>query len=783
MMNDSSVFITYAHRDVDVSRVVGFYQFIRDYLPRKIEILLDRKALNVGKNIPNYVDRLKTCPVVIILFSPEYKRKVEGSEGGVFKEYVIIRKRFGKKNPDLLILPILFEGTAEASIPELFSKELNESLTAFHPRKNKVIDRFYLPDEHKAECQEVFKSLALAVESKISVRELVSPDDVEVLLDAFFAKTKVTKSALVDHPEFINHLFVDTLSYRRVRRQNALFLIGRKGSGKSTISNTLPALEHAKYKASVCILANHINLVSTIELISMDKLQSSFDQINSLADSADSEFVKLKPVEFLFKYAWLGVIYICLAEELRRLGGIKNALNDAQVPYVDQLNRHSEVFFYGQSGNIDASRYFSVAAVSFFEFWDREVQEALESESLTNVVQHLEANVNEEKFLQNFLGEDFLSCIRAIVANCDVNKRALVTLDDFDTAFALFRESVNSAKSGSSDEVKSRSEIEDSWIHALMMLVLDLKKVTEPEWKDQLFDKVDFCITIPKDSFTHVLSRDRDAFLDLEVTADLEWTGIYLAEVLLKRLGFIFNEKFDEDEPFAELKRILHAYVPSLPTSLSFSFNGTRVTIDLFCYVLRHSFWRPRDVLTHYAALLTAANASPGKKELTVEQIRRIIGHKARDISRTEFKKEFGDIFKNLGKIMATFRRTSQLQSYNDLHDVLLGFDFDIGIGVVSEFHEKLRMLYELGFIGIQLDDETLSDENRATRECFYFNEGSSIFSSVVESSIQRCHFIIHPIFVEELHIDYKNNDFVLNWDEAYLQQNHVEREAIIDPR
>lgn len=273
---NNSVFVSYAHLDSGAIRVRGFVHFLHNSLPNKISLLLDRKSLQIGKNIPNFMEQITECPVVIVLFTPEYKRRAESATGGVFREYEVIRSRYIDKERDFMLLPILFEGVRENAIPALFQNEVYYDYVGFHPKLYEDGDRVMLSNYNRQEYMPKFSEIAKQIESKIDVRITLPEKKYQEMLDKLFAKTKFTRKWIKEHPEFINHLFVSTRSYERVRTQDALFIIGRKGSGKSTISNTLPELECDCYKACIPILADNINLLSTITYIDPNKLTESF---------------------------------------------------------------------------------------------------------------------------------------------------------------------------------------------------------------------------------------------------------------------------------------------------------------------------------------------------------------------------------------------------------------------------------------------------------------------------------------------------------------------------
>ena len=626
-----------------------------------------------------------------------------------------------------------------------------------------------------------FDNISDEIQAAINVKTSLEANDLENALNLLFATTKVTRGWIQSHPEFVNRLFVATKSYSKIRKQNAVFLIGRKGSGKSTVANILPVLEEGKYKTCITILADHINLPTAFELIDRTALVDSLSEINERLAQHTSEYTDLNPLQFLFKYAWLGLLTLSLANEVYNLGQ-SNDLNSDQQPYYPEFATAFDEFTFNQSSNIESSRYFTFASVAFSEFWGKAVDTALQQETFKDAVRYLDSTVNEEEFLKFLLPPKVIKNLREIVRSCD--KRALVTLDDFDTVFSLFRQKLRTSYNEDQFEEEEAKMLETDWVQSLMMLVLELKRVRSSGWNDELFSKLDFCVTIPKDSYAQVLFSDRDAFVNIESTADLEWTGVYLAQVLLKRICFIYNEDYDDEEDvFVELNRVLKIYAPKLPRTITFEFNNTNVTVDLFCYILRHSFWRPRDILTYYVALFDAASESYGKNALSVSQVRRIIGARTKNIIKTEFIGEFKESITNLGKTLNLFRGSKQILSYSDIFEKLEGHDlFVMPRGMVRNFHDKLEILYEIGFIGIQVPDEIYELENLGSKECFYFNEGSAFLSTLKESGLEDVSFIIHPVFAEELRLNHKENEFVMNFDYDYLNDNHVIRSSgVID--
>ena len=785
MSTKNSIFISYSHHDTGAERVIGFYEYLHDFLPNKINILLDKKKLRIGKNIPNFIDQLKECPVIIVLLTPQYKRSLEAAIGGVFIEYEIIRNRVMEQDYDLMLLPILFEGTQETSVPEMFKHFIFDNFVDFNPHFNEKSNRMILQGKNKEYFFPLIKAIAKQIESKIDVRTPLPEKKYQEMLDRLFAKTKFNRDWIREHPEFLNHLFVSTRSYERVKSQDALFLIGRKGSGKSTISNTLPELESDYYKACIPILADHINLLSAVKYINPKSFTESFFFVTDKHGDFSKEFMEFNPLHSLFKYAWLGLIYICFIDQLYQLGA-KGALNKEQMNYYKDLKDEFDHFTFRQREHIDTSKYFSLTSAEFLEFWNDNVTKALDnSNKFFDVIRFIESNVNEEQFLLYLLGNKMLTSLRKISELCD--KHIIMTLDDFDSAFSISRDGISDYDYLGTIKRTGYKEqsVESAWIHSLMMLVLEIKGYkTGRGWKDIIFDKMNFCITIPKDSYLHTISFDRDAYLDISCTTDLVWTGVYLAKMLMQRLCYIFGEVVCNADDFSELNRIINTYIPALPTNIKFEFNGKIININLFSYVLRHTFWRPRDVLTYYAALLTAAYLVPDGHMISNSQIRKLIGIITRNIVKAEFIGEFSGTIKNLNKILSNFLFAPQVICFNEVYSRISEININVDQNnIITDIYEKIRLLYDIGFLGIRTLDHNADNKSNSLIDVFYFNEEYAVINSLCENNmIEDCSFIIHPIFSETLQIDCANNEFILNWDEEYLRDNHLAKTSTTNP-
>jgi hypothetical protein len=73
-----------------------------------------------------------------------------------------------------------------------------------------------------------------------------------------------------------------------------------------------------------------------------------------------------------------------------------------------------------------------------------------------------------------------------------------------------------------------------------------------------------------------------------------------------------FSSKWDELSgkeitPPVRLREVLEFEFPNVPKVISMRLEDRTREIDIFNYVLRHTFWRPRDILYYWGRILATA--------------------------------------------------------------------------------------------------------------------------------------------------------------------------------
>jgi hypothetical protein len=353
------------------------------------------------------------------------------------------------------------------------------------------------------------------------------------------------------------------------------------------------------------------------------------------------------------------------------------------------------------------------------------------------------------------------------------NERLLITVDGFDTLTGYF----------TSQRVDSENAVifERELLLSLFQIVLN--KGPARIVGGLLYEISDFCVAVPHDRFPEIRLRDRDRFRYRNV-ARISWSGIELSSLVRKRLALLKNvpdpKPKDEDVSMeGRLELVMKRGYPELPSEISFQFRSAPYRMSLFIYILRHTFWRPRDVLHYYANLLAASDGFRRKKTIMPDEfVRQIVAGSTRSIVEEEFIAEFETSFRNLKDVLSRFRHGPQVIAWDALKRKIENVRFETLLyeGEVASLEWKVEILYDLGVLGVILDRKT-TERLSAYRHAFSFNEDQLLTQKLAREDYAKFKFALHPILIEFLQLDTTNNpELILPIDWKYLHENEVLR-------
>lgn len=228
-------------------------------------------------------------------------------------------------------------------------------------------------------------------------------------------------------------------------------------------------------------------------------------------------------------------------------------------------------------------------------------------------------------------------------------------------------------------------------------------------------------------------------------------------------------------------QRILKEKLPQIPNAVKV-FSGDRwYDFDLFNYILRLSFWRPRDILLNFISLLKLVENS---KELDLEIDDRIIKEalfqSASNIIDKEFIAEYQNVFYNLKEVLNCFRGKNILYTISDFFEIIDSIRFDASFSYdCTKSKNKILILYQLGVIGLIFNKDTFADHGYSHNICFYFNEGlDPIYDTILDcDTIENdANIINNPLFCKKFHLTINTKELIGNYDWAYIKKLAAEK-------
>jgi len=107
-----------------------------------VQVLLDIYELSVGKDITHFMEKCANADKVVLILTPEYKRKTENREGGAgYEAQIITSALYDKQNSDTFI-PVI-RGSKESSVPVFIKSKLFIDMSDDSKFEERFIDLLY----------------------------------------------------------------------------------------------------------------------------------------------------------------------------------------------------------------------------------------------------------------------------------------------------------------------------------------------------------------------------------------------------------------------------------------------------------------------------------------------------------------------------------------------------------------------------------------------------------------------------------------------------------------
>lgn len=761
-----SVFISYAHNNADHIAIDFFEQELRRIGAGFLEIHRDKKNLKIGNRISIFEELINTVSCVIILFTPEYLRQIRERKGGVFREYNLICARFdtayraltaAETDDTFTVIPVLFSGDITTSVPDKFRDIIYGDFVRFVAVKHPRSDRHILPDAVKKSHEDLFTQICAAIDYNEAKNDNSYGHRNEIQRQLLLFETKheavYSKFTEDEQSKILDNIFVKTQSYMSVMNQNKIILVGRKGAGKSTIASHIHRDSQYNYKTTIGIHVDQFNLNYVANLIYTPKVWSDI-----------SNFVTQ---EKFFSHVWLNYVYLQSLKVLvydERLG--RHAANVSEYISViedelEKIHPHD-----GKKRDIDFSSYwpdFLWIASEIVEIVEGAIDDARDNEKM--FAADIAAALAPKTVSLKLFGAKCCKALEECVRRC--KRHFLFTLDGFDRDFDRFRVETLRAQLPT-EVIDFRRQLELNWLRGLLHSVLDVR-----QGNSFLSDKIEFCLTVPKDRFLEIRQTERDDYRYINPSADIKWTAVELALLLSKRIEQVNSLNLrQKPHPLERFDIVMESVYPYIPRRINFKYDNTRIDTSLFIYLLRHTFWRPRDLMLLLAPIITTMEfLRTRRKQMDIEVLRRAVARTTFDIVRSEFINEFKTICINIEDVIQRFAKSKNILVFDDIETSLGDFSFeflDARFLRKKELIEKIRFLYEIGFIGIKNFAET----QLSTDYLFYFSDGDNVISSMSGAEMRRLEYVIHPAFNDFLMLKIDTSKLINYYSDRYLEEN-----------
>lgn len=730
---------------------------IEDKSKNNIYVFWDKKSSNKGENFKENEKKILKSDSVVIFFSPKYKyiidRKAE--ERGVWREYEHILSAWQKNQ--IAVMPVIVEGTVDEAI----TREFKDHIAADFSKSKPIVAgkrRTKLNPEYRTEMSNLLS--ATIYETSVAHRRK----------DYQFSNREEAYTVLFCNTDSKNKLprgcMYKSEAYQNIiSEEGTSFLVGRKGSGKTTFFEVLEKYDPLEFDKHFKVLRpisvediREDHIYEVLKKAALDYKIFGYDRIISL---------------FWEIYLNLCAIYIvCVEEENCRIR------DDRQPVFHKMANRLRKIFKVSKldSGDVKLAIFTESVAI-----WDEFINNGILKYATEEAfLASMDANFNVDNVLKRILVENNYRSFLKAINQCE--KKILIALDKFDAISDRFRREVKEDLQSGNDKLiedaRKRAEFDKALYHSLVLTVEKLKNTDMG-----IMGKATFCIIIPQDRVDQIKLVDRD--FTKKNFISLAWDAIELLEVILLRLKVLYDFEYDENDNVVEkFKEVMKKNLPTIPEKIWIDIGGKPKEMDLFQYLLRNSFWRPRDIIKYIAVLYDANEKNIEKyKKIDMLTLKNLLNKVTEDIIEDEFYNEYDKIFYNLAEFMNSFEGGNVIFSAAEFIERVNQFRFE---GVLFEEDNtiigKLNLLYEMGVIGLQFEEEYVRNKTIGNVLCFVFNEGTYPLKKSINEIIRgskEIRIVLNPIFSKKLSLKYNTLEIIGDYNWEYLIQNHMRKMGI----
>lgn len=772
MRDKATCFFCYSWDNLDMYELLSYLKDeIEDRTKGRISVILDKRNYQYNDDFDEKLKKMWEYDVIVSFFSPEFKLTVTNKSQNhreLFKEYEVIKERFEIDTNS--IFPIILKGTKENALMSPFLRKNSPNLSDFGIKLEQ--DEIHYPKNKEKEFEKIILDLIGQTMYNYYNKSIDYKNAFQAVENLFW---------LTDVTELPTKCLVKMDIYSKIISQRYYFVAGRKGSGKSTFLNNFKRIdpEYFKnsYKRMIPISAENFNHDFLYEeLIKKNYVDRNIIQPKELLSIFWQVYITIQSVYIIGIELEEGritderrkMIFERTVNKLKELLGLKYYNGKYRTLLADGVPKF----------------LFMLAASALNDQYNIAIDKATSKNTYSSFLGHMDAVC----ILENLFGIEILEEFMDELERC--TKKIIIGLDGFDTNSEDFRKCTESMLYSNPEEHSKRMQYEIYFFRTLIEVVTKFENSTFSDpIMSALQEYLDFCIVLPKDRYDQIIKNDRDSAK--KKFCSLVWDAYELLELIVFRLEYLIskingNTCFPStDDIFVRFQNAID-YFPGIPKMVTIDVDGHNKQMSLFNYILRYSFWRPRDVISNFSAILAYVINENRNGEIEIINHSKILDNallkytiksNTRTIIDKEMFSEYENVFRNLEIVLDKFMGSDLIVEMDDFCEKLSKIRFDASYAYnLDKIESKLYVLYELGLIGLYFDKAVVKLTGYSHYTCFVFNEG---LQPIIDCNKRRRHenyrakVIFNPILCENLCLRINTSELICDWDPEYIMRLH----------
>jgi hypothetical protein len=606
-----------------------------------------------------------------------------------------------------------------------------------------------------------------------------------------------TKAEVVPN---LGSLFCKTKLYRDLMHQTKFVFVGRKGSGKTQTISQYWEENKLNYKGSIVIDANYISIEYLLDRLHQDDKEINIASYNTKMFNigninirgAVHDIESIFSYEELLRYTWRGYIYLFAIYRIAReykLGVItgQQAKNFRKAyHFIDQLlNKIPKATRWHEvHQNSVATALYQFAFDKSIAFYDHIVESArINDYAQLNCDMKLANNV--EHYLEFMLGKKIKDSFIITIAAC--TRKLFISLDGFDNLQA--EKKGDRIKTSASYDKVFIDKFESTWITTLIDTIYQIK--IAPSGRCPLTGKIDICLMIPFDRYMQISSYKRDGFVYRELMEAAMYRGIDLYEMFIKRLWSVFHETdlpkisdANRNNIINELFNVFPNLAREIPVMLK---NGNKVNFPLFLYLLRYTFWRPRDIIDYVREVFkTLLYQEKFNMQINWESIKWSVNLCSPKIV-IKIIEEFKEFWLNIDICLNKFLFQSSIMSYSEFESFIREKSFSIELSSGDKYsnaRDIVKFLYEIGVIGLFLSRKNQIIVHTSLKQHQVFYSGRKPLANIADDSFAENCIFISPVFYSKYNMQIYTDEVlgIHDWETLTTIDSKIDYDYINNP-